>query len=100
MAIMWFAKDGKRPHTQSDPGIDISLGEIHAIFGKESLRYVGTEPPSINPDAPSHSEKNVVLEIDTDDGASDLLPQYGFYLVVGVRPEDAKARLHIHRQST
>lgn len=97
MAVMWFSKDGKRPHTQSGPGIDISLGEIHAIFGKEHLRYVGTEAPSINPDTPSHSEKNVVLETSADDGISDMLPKVGFYLVVGVRPRDAEDRLRAHR---
>ena len=98
MAVMWFSKDGKRPHTQSGPGIGLSLNEIHSIFGKEHLRYVGTDAPSINPDTPSHSEKNVVLETDGDDSISELLPKAGFYLVVGVRPGDAEERLRAHRQ--
>lgn len=97
MAIMCFSKDGKRPHTQSGPGIGISLKEIHAIFGKDHLRYVGTEAPSINPDTPSHSEKNVVLQIDGEDGVSELLPRAGFYFVVGIRPQDAESRLHAYR---
>lgn len=99
MAVMWFSKDGKRPHTQSGPGIDISLDEIHAIFGKELLRYVGTEAPSINPGTPSQSEKNIVLETDADDGISDMLPNIGFYVVVGVRPRDTQDRLRDHRSA-
>lgn len=97
MAIMWFSKDGRRPHTQRGPGIDIALEEIHAIFGSERLHFAGLEAPSINPDNPSHSAKNVVLEIDEEDGFSELLPQAGCYLVVGVKPPDAEARLHAHR---
>lgn len=97
MAIMWFPKDGKRPHTQSGPGTDISLDENRAIFGKEHLRYVGPEAPNINPDTPSHSEKSVVLETDANDGVSVLLPRHGFYLIAGVRPMDASARLHAYQ---
>jgi hypothetical protein len=97
MATMWFSKDGKRPHTQSGPGINISFEEIQAVFGKEHLRYVGTEAPSINPDTPSYFEENVVLEIDENDGVSELLPKVGFYLVVDVRPYDAESKLHAHR---
>ena len=99
MAIMWFSRDGSRPHTQRGPGTDISLEEIHAVFGSERLHFAGLEAPSVNPDRPSHSEKNVVLEIDEEDGFSDLLPQAGCYLVVGVRPRDAEARLHAHRDT-
>ena len=94
MAIMWFSKDGLRPHTQRGSGLEISLEEIHAVFGSERLRFTGAEAPSINPDNPSNFEKNVVLEVDVADGVSDLLPQAGFYLVIGVSPSDAEARLH------
>jgi hypothetical protein len=97
MAIMWFSTDGLRPDTQRGPGTDISVQEVHAIFGKDQLRYVGVEAPSINPKTPSHSEKNVVLEIDEDDDSSERLPKAGFYLVVGVRPADATSRLLAHR---
>ncbi len=97
MAIMWFSKDGLRPHTQRGPGTDLSLDEIHAVFRKNELRYVGTEAPSINPDTPSYSEKNVVLEIDEQDGFSERLPKAGFYLAIGVRPSDANDRLQAHR---
>lgn len=97
MATMWFSKDGKRPHTQCGPGINISIEEIDAIFGEDRLHYVGTEAPSINKNTPSRSQKNVVLETDTDDSVNNRLPQYGFYLVVGVRPKEAKDRLRTHR---
>ncbi len=97
MAIMWYSKDGSRPHTQHGPGTDLTLDEISAIFAKDHLRYVGTEAPSINSDTPSHSEKNVVVEIDGDDGFNESMPKAGFYLVVGVRPRDAEQRLQDHR---
>ena len=97
MAIMWFSKDGRHPHTQRSPGKDLSLDEINAIFCKDELRYVGTEAPSINPDTPSYDEKNIVLEIDKQDGFSERLPKAGFYLVDGVRPFDAISRLQAHR---
>jgi hypothetical protein len=97
MAIMWYSKDGSRPHTQRGPGTDLTLEEIGAVFAKEELRYAGTEAPSINPDTPSHSEKNVVVEIDEEDGFNERMPKPGFYLVVGVRPMDAEQRLQDHR---
>jgi hypothetical protein len=97
MAIMWHSKDGRRPHTQRGPGTDLTLDEISAIFAKEELRYCGTEAPSINPNTPSHSEKNVVVEIDEEDGVNARMPKAGFYLVVGVRPTDAQQRLQNHR---
>ena len=97
MAIMWFSKDGARPYTQRGPGTEISLSEIHAIFDSNRLHYAGTEAPSINPDSPSHSEKNVVLQIGDADGSSNLLPQTGFYVVVGVRPFDAESKLRAYR---
>ena len=99
MAIMWFTKDGRRPHTQRGPGIDISAAEIQAIFGSERLHFAGLESPNINPDEPSHSVKNVILEIDEEDGFSDLLPQSGCYVVVGMRPRDAEAKLLAYRRA-
>lgn len=94
---MWFTKDGRRPHTQRGPGIDISASEIQAIFAAERLHFAGLEAPSINPDQPSSSVKNVILEIDEEDGFSDLLPQPGCYVVVGMRPQDAEEKLLAHR---
>lgn len=97
MAIMWYSKDGRRPHTQRGPGTDLTLDEISAIFANDELRYCGVEAPSINPNKPSHSEKNVVLEIDEDDGFNERMPEAGYYLVVSVRPGDAQQRLLDHR---
>lgn len=97
MAIMWYSKDGSRTHSQRVPGTDLTLDEIGVIFAKEELRYAGTEAPSINPDKPSHSEKNVIVEIDAEDGFNERMPKAGFYLVVGIRPRDAEQRLQDHR---
>jgi len=99
MATMWFARDGRRPESQSSPGTTLSMAEVHAVFGKSDLRYCGTEAPSINPEKPSHSERNVVLETEAEDGVSDLLPQAGFYYVVGLSPNDAKERLAAYRSA-
>lgn len=96
MATLWFSKDGPRPHTQSGPGIPISLSEAEAIF-TEQVRYCGLEPPSINPNTPSHSVKNVVLEITEVDGSSKDFPKVGFYWLVGLTPTVAEIRLHAHR---
>lgn len=98
MALMWFSKDGLRPHTQRGPGTQLSVDEITSIFPKEHLRYAGTEAPSINPDKPSHSERNVVLELQEEDHVHPRLPERGFYLVVGLRPWQAEERLRTLRQ--
>lgn len=95
MATMWFSRDGRRPDTQRGSGIDISLGEILALFDPAALRFVGEEAPNINPDRPSHFERNVVLEISAEEGSE--LRASGYYLVVGVLPEEAKRRLEYHR---
>ncbi len=68
-----------------------------AIFQNDELRYLGTEAPNINPDTPTDDEKNVVVETCEYDGFAERLPMVGFYLVVGVRPVEAKARLTSHR---
>lgn len=93
MAIMWYSTDGPRPHTQRGPGIRLTLAELSAIFAKDELCYVGTEAPSINPDTPSHSVKNVVVELDEGDSFNKRMPKAGFYLVIGVRPNDTDKRL-------
>lgn len=99
MATMWYSKDGCRPHTQRGPGTELTLEEISTLFAKEELRYCGTDAPSINPETPSHSEKNVVVEIDEEDGFNQRMPKAGFYLVVGVRPAVAAQMLQEHRSA-
>lgn len=97
MATMFFSKDGPRPDNQRGPGIELTLAEIEAIFSKEYLRYLGDHPPTINQDRPSHSLKNVVLLVDHEDGTSPKLAKSGFYLVMGLRPQEAEDRLREHR---
>lgn len=98
MATLWFSKDGRRPHTQSGQGVSISLPEAEAIL-TEQARYCGQEPPSINPDTPSRSIKNVVLEITVADGTSTHFPRAGFYWLVGLEPGVAEARLNVRRRT-
>jgi hypothetical protein len=98
MPTMWFSKDGKRPHTQSGPGIPITFDEAKAVVGMKSLHFAGLEAPSINPQRPTDYEKNVELEVGASEGTSDLLSKPGFYVVVGLRPEAAESRLDAYRR--
>jgi hypothetical protein len=95
MATIWFSRDGSRLDTQRAPGIDVSMGEILAVFEPAALCFVGAEAPSINPGRPSHFERNVVLEISALEGGE--LYATGFYLVVGVEPEEAMRKLSYRR---
>lgn len=97
MATMWFAKDGSRPNTQSGPGITITPEGVRVIVGLRRTRFVGRDAPSINPDRPSHSLRNVVLEIDEGAEVNSLLPEVGFYVIADLTPEEAQHALSIHR---
>jgi hypothetical protein len=97
MPTMWLVKDGRRPHSQTGPGTSVTFDEVAAIFGSHQMHYAGPEAPSINADKPSHSIKNVVLEVEENEGVSSLLPKQGFYLVVGSSPDSAERDLHAHR---
>lgn len=100
MAIMWFAKDGPRPDTQSGDGIDISLGEINAIFPGKSVRYCGLEAPNINADTPSRYVKNLVIQVCEQDGINERFSKIGFYYLAEIDPSDAARRLKAWRAST
>lgn len=99
MPTMWFAKDGLRPHSQSGPGIAVTSEEVTVIVAGHAVHFIGLEAPSINPDQPSHSLKNVVLEVEEQSDASALLPEVGFYLVPGLLPSKAQSRLDASRES-
>lgn len=100
MATMWFAKDGKRPNSQSGPGISITSQEAQAVIGSYQAIFVGKEAPNINPEQPSYSPKNVVFEVELDTETNLLLPQVGFYVVAGLTPENAQLLLNAHRGLT
>ncbi|HAP38971.1 MAG TPA: hypothetical protein DCQ94_04340 [Nitrospira sp.] len=97
MATMWFAKDGSRPYSQSGSGMPITTEEVQVIVGLRQAKFVGKDAPSINPDKPSHSLKNVVLEIEESTEVNPLLPEVGFYVVADLTPEEAQHALNIHR---
>ena len=97
MATMWFAKDGSRPTSQSGPGMPITAEEAQVIVGLRRTKFVGKDAPSINPDSPSHSLKNVVLEIEESTDVSSLLPEIGFYVVPDLTQEEARDTHVIHR---
>ena len=97
MTTMWFATDGSRPNSQSGPGIPITTEEVQVIAGLRQAKFVGKDAPSINPDRPSHSLKNVVLEIEANAEVISLLPEVGFYVVANLTPEEAQHALDIHR---
>jgi len=97
MPTMWFAKDGPRPHSQEGSGMPITSAEAQVVIGAREAKFVGIEAPSVNPEQPSHSLKNVVLEVETTADVSPLLPKVGFYFVVGLSPADAERLLDAHR---
>lgn len=97
MATLWFARDGKRPGTQSGPGIVLSTAEANVIFAGCPCRYCGLEAPGINPNKPSQSIKNVVLEIEPEDDRLGRFKKVGFYWMVGDSPDEVEHRLHAHR---
>ena len=99
MATMWFARDGKRPHSQHGPGMEITRQDLDAIVGRHEARYMGPEAPSINPDKVSSTVKHVVLEIDAQDSNHPGFPVAGFYWVVALDPSEATRRLDAHRRS-
>jgi len=99
MPTMWLVKDGPRPNSQSGPGTSMTFDEVVAIFGSYQMRYAGPEAPSINAAKPSHSNRNVVLEVGATEGVSSLLTKQGFYIVAGCSPDSAERDLQAHRRS-
>ncbi len=97
MPTMWFAKDGPRPQSQHGSGILITAAEAQAVVGVREVKFVGAEPPSVNPEQPSQSLKNVVLEVEQSSDVSPLMPKVGFYFVVGLAPSEAERLLTTHR---
>ena len=90
MPVMWFAKDGPRPDSQSGPGCPISKDETRALVGVREAKFVGAEPPSVNSDRPSRDIKNVILEVESPSDICDVLPKVGFYFVLGLKPHEAE----------
>ncbi len=100
MTTMWFAKNGSRPNSQSGPGIPITTQEVRVIVGMRRAKFVGKDAPSINPDRPSHSLKNVVLEVEEIAEVNSLLPEVGFYVVADLTPEEAQHALSVRRDQS
>jgi hypothetical protein len=98
MPTMWFAKDGPRPHSQTEPGVEITADEADAVVGARKAIFVGEEAPSINSEQPSHSLKNVVFEVEGDSDVSALLPKAGFYFIRGLSPSEAQRMLDACRR--
>ena len=98
MPTIYFARDGRRPNTQEGPGIQATFPEVAEILRGYELIHVGDEAPSINPDSPSHSVKNVVVHVEPEEGVSDQFPNLGFYIVRGVSPEQVTQALEKMRE--
>ncbi|CAA9300237.1 MAG: hypothetical protein AVDCRST_MAG71-42 [uncultured Lysobacter sp.] len=97
MPTLWFLKDGRTPYTECGPGSPLSFAEAAVVFGSDDIRAMGPQPPSFNPDETSEAPRNVVLQVDPDEGSSVLLPEAGFYWVVSADPDAAAARLSKER---
>lgn len=96
MATMFYARDGRRPDTQEGPGIQLTSDQLLAVVGTDEVRYCGRKAPSINPDSPSRSKKNVVIELEASDQATPNFPHPGFYWVLGLSPAEAELPLQEH----
>ena len=94
MPTMWIVKDGPRPDSQ-----DINSVEAEAISKSHTVRFVGSEPPSINAEVPSESLKNVVFEVEDESQFSESFPEVGFYLIHGLRPDTAMDALESLRKN-
>lgn len=97
MPTIWFAKDGPRPDSQAGSGMQINNQEAQVIVAKRQAMFVGTEAPSINPETPSYSQRNVVLEVESGEEVCSSLPKVGFYLVAGLSPSEAQRMLTEYR---
>ncbi|MFC0676401.1 hypothetical protein ACFFGH_00870 [Lysobacter korlensis] len=93
MPTMWLIRDGRTSYAEAGQGMPLSFAEAVDLFASEDLRFVGRRAPSINPDAPSDSIENVLLQVEEGEGTNALLPQAGFYWAVSISPEDAEKRL-------
>ena len=93
MPVMWFAKDGARPHSQSGSGISVSVAEAFEIIGSHEIRFAGAEAPSINSGHPSSHPNNVVFEVASPLDGGGALARTGFYVVVGLKPNEAEKTL-------
>ena len=100
MLTMWFAKDGVCPKSQSGPRISITMEEAKVIIELRQAIFVGNDAPSINPNKPNHSLKNVILEIESSTEVGLLFPDVGFYVVAGLAPEEALSALSAFRGQT
>jgi hypothetical protein len=91
MAKVYYVKDGSYPQNFIDLGRRVPLDELERRLRGRDLRYLGTLPPELNPDQPSHEVRHAVVELEMDEPPGQLLIQTGYYLVPQLSPDEAEA---------
>ena len=97
MPVMWFVKDGPRPHTAPGDGIKLSFAELRGAFGKHRPQFLSKEPPQFNVETPSQYPRRVVIEVREEEGSDNQFPQSGFYIISDLSPEEAHELLSNYR---
>lgn len=93
MPTLYYAKDGRRPHTQRGPGIRVSFEELRSAFPNAIPQFVSSDAPEFNVDKPSQYPVRVVVEVEADEGTAPEYPKIGFYLLPDLSPEQAQQQL-------
>jgi len=93
MPTLYYTKDGRRPHTQRGPGINVSFQDLSTAFPNINPRFVSIEAPEFNVDKPSQYPMRVVVEVEADEGTTTEYPKSGFYLLPNVSPTHANEQL-------
>ena len=87
MAVVYFVKDGPHPNS-SGSGYEASVADLEAQLAGRELKYLGTQPPEINPTTPSQYPVHVVVEVEASEPLGSMFMKVGFFLIVGASPNE------------
>ncbi len=100
MAILWSVKDGMRPNSDAEPGLEITMAELVGLFGDVAPKWLGTHPRSvIDTDKLWRRPIYTVAEVLENDERRGRFPWQGFYLLQGLDPARAESIIEKHRES-
>ncbi len=87
MAVVYYVKDGPHPNS-SGSGYEASVADLEARLAGRQVKYLGTQPPEINPTTPSQYPIHVVIEVEVTDPLGSMFTKVGFFLIVGASPSE------------
>jgi hypothetical protein len=98
MAKLWGVKDGARPANQEGKPLEVTMAELTAIVKGFTVRWTGTEEPSITPESmPSTWARYTVAQVEASDSVSAAFPRPGYYHLVELDPYRAETTVGEHR---